>query len=274
MKLGWLVTGTTAFALTLLVADAEAATKKYSGELTPGKEVDAPTLNGANPSGEIEVVFDDVTKRLCGLFRWRELTGPPTQLHIHLGPAGVNGPDKIALPIAPGLTKTSDQNGYAFNIKLSDIYATALASQGLYGNIHTATNAKGEIRDQLYAFDGFPTPVCGPETVIVGDGGAPTGDGGGMGDGGGDGTSSSSSSSSSGSTDTEPPPADDPPSATGKPKPDAGAAAKDEGGCSTTTSSVSDFSWVIAVTAAGAFIVRARRRRQTKAQSQSTRTSS
>jgi hypothetical protein len=68
----------------------------------------------------------------------------PTVAHIHTGAAGVAGP--ILFP----LTQTGPTTFSGTTPALSNASLIALATEGLYLNIHTAAFPGGEIRDQLH----------------------------------------------------------------------------------------------------------------------------
>lgn len=240
-KVGFLLA---ALSTSLLVSTAASAAKRtFQADMDPGQENTVPDVGTHNPTGTITVTFDDVTKELCGKIEYTDLTGIASGVHIHRAPAGNpegdSAPtDKVEIP--PTASPVS------FNIKLSADFEKALNATvpELYANIHTAANAKGELRSASPWIEdnALPAVPCPPPTVTGGgDAGADAGksssssSGSTTSSGGassGSGTSSSGSSgdngdstgsSTSGSSSTS-----------GK---DAGAAAakkKDDGGCNTT----------------------------------------
>lgn len=261
MKLGSFVAATIgALAIT---TSAEAATIKFSAELSPDNEVPVtpggpgPVLGDNAPEGELEVIFDDANGKLCGVFKWRDMTGAPTAIHIHLGKEGVNSPEKLVLPVP---ANAANEGEFKFNVTLNAQYKTALVSKEIYGNLHSAKNKDGELRGTLFEFDGFEDPTCPEPTVLGGtpatDGGTTAGDGGGA-------ASGSSTSSSSSSGDPAPVTTPEPEAPAAPKKPDAGAApaAKDEGGCST-ASGAANASWLVAFGALGILAIRSRRRKR------------
>jgi hypothetical protein len=67
-----------------------------------------------------------------------------TGAHIHMGPAGKNGP--VAVP----LTKSGDSTwSVPAGAKLTDEQYKAYKAGNLYVNVHSAENKGGEIRGQL-----------------------------------------------------------------------------------------------------------------------------
>lgn len=67
-------------------------------------------------------------------------------VHIHMGPAGDNGPFQFPLTVS-----TTDRLSGTFtgSFTLSDAQVTSLRNQGLYYDIHTAANRPGELRGQI-----------------------------------------------------------------------------------------------------------------------------
>ncbi len=82
------------------------------------------------------------------------LTGEVTAAHFHNGPAGENGPvvrtitDEFSDNFAAGLWTANDTE------PLTDALITDLLTGNLYLNAHTAANAPGEIRGQLFVSNG------------------------------------------------------------------------------------------------------------------------
>jgi hypothetical protein len=85
-----------------------------------------------------------------------------TGAHLHTGPAGVNGPIRIALFPGPGANFTAnplsgvDGQLYEGSFEASDVtgisYADLLAGMRagtVYGNVHTSNFPGGEIRGQV-----------------------------------------------------------------------------------------------------------------------------
>jgi predicted lipoprotein with Yx(FWY)xxD motif len=91
------------------------------------------------------------------------LSGPGMAAHVHLGKAGVAGPVALALcgPCPPSVhgRKAIDPN-----------LAAAMENAGGYVNVHTATNAAGEIRGQVVpATQGVALRTTGLGTILVDD---------------------------------------------------------------------------------------------------------
>jgi MYXO-CTERM domain-containing protein len=212
----------------LITTGAMAAKKTYQAPLQTDQENIAPDVGTHAPDGTGRFTFDDVSKELCGVITFTDLTGIATGVHIHQAPAGdptADGPVKIEIPPAA--------SPVAFNIKLNASFEQSLTNGELYANVHTATNPKGEIRTTSpWEEDVGGAPVtCPAPTVPLGDAGAPVDAGT---TSGGTSTSSSSSSSSSGSDGTSGG-TDTMSSSSGDTKADAGAPKKDAGGCNTTS---------------------------------------
>jgi hypothetical protein len=137
------------FALAMLAnAGAEAAKKNYSATLRADQENVPPTLGGKDPSASAVLTYDDQTRRLCGTITYRDLTGPPTSIHIRQSPSGNpegDGPDNrsFVLPAPPG-------NELALSLLFDTGYQNALYAGEMYANIYTQANPSGEIRSTLY----------------------------------------------------------------------------------------------------------------------------
>ena len=87
--------------------------------------------------------FDDADNSLKGTITLTGL-GATTAQHIHKGACGVNGGVEFAIDDPKNDEVKIDET-------LDGAQATALAAGELYINFHTAANAGGEIRGQLYA---------------------------------------------------------------------------------------------------------------------------
>ena len=106
--------------------------------LSGSEEVPAVTTS-ATGTGTI-TVNDDMT--VSGSVTTKGVEG--TAAHIHLAPAGKNGP-----PVVP-LTKSSDGVwSVPAGAKLTAEQYAAFKAGNLYVNVHSAANKGGEIRGQL-----------------------------------------------------------------------------------------------------------------------------
>lgn len=106
--------------------------------LSGAEEVPAVTTS-ANGTGTLTIKDD---KTVTGSVTTQGIVG--TAAHIHLAPAGKNGPPVITL------TKTSDSEwSVPEGSKLTDEQYAAYKAGGLYVNVHSAANKPGEIRGQL-----------------------------------------------------------------------------------------------------------------------------
>ena len=101
------------------------------------------------PKNEANLEYELKLRRISGL----------TMAHLHLGPAGSNGPVVVTLfqlPSAGGSDAKLDGHGYVSKSSLVgpfagdwDAFMAALVSGQIYVNVHTAANPAGEIRGQL-----------------------------------------------------------------------------------------------------------------------------
>jgi hypothetical protein len=124
--------------LATLIISSTAFAGDVKVTLSGSEEVPAVTTS-ATGTGTI-TVKDDMT--VSGSVTTKDIVG--TAAHIHLAPAGKNGP-----PVVP-LTKTSDGVwGVPAGAKLTAEQYAAFKAGNLYVNVHSAANKGGEIRGQL-----------------------------------------------------------------------------------------------------------------------------
>ena len=125
-----------AFVALALTAGVAAADSKVT--LSGSEEVPAVTTS-ATGSGTITIKDD---KTVTGSVTTKNIVG--IAAHIHLAPAGKNGPPVITL------TKKSDNEwSVPEGSKLTDEQYAAYKAGDLYVNVHSAANKGGEIRGQL-----------------------------------------------------------------------------------------------------------------------------
>lgn len=105
-----------------------------------GSEQNPPVTTEASGSGTITIKDD---KTVSGSVKTSGVVG--TAAHIHMAPAGRNGPVIITL------SKSSDGNTWSVpaGAKLTDAQYDAYKKGGLYVNVHSAANKGGEVRGQL-----------------------------------------------------------------------------------------------------------------------------
>lgn len=105
-----------------------------------GSEQNPPVTTSASGSGTITVKDD---KTVSGSVKTSGVVG--TAAHIHMAPAGRNGPVIITL------NKSSDGNTWSVpaGARLTDAQYSAYKASGLYVNVHSAANKGGEVRGQL-----------------------------------------------------------------------------------------------------------------------------
>lgn len=112
--------------------------------LNPTEEVPTPTGNVAAARGTFTAA---TTKTPTGAtLQWRltfsNLTGPAVAAHLHTGARGVAGPVSLPLcgPCTSGVTGTAE---------IDSALLSAIQNDGVYANVHTPTNPRGEIRAQV-----------------------------------------------------------------------------------------------------------------------------
>jgi hypothetical protein len=106
--------------------------------LSGGEEVPAVTTS-ASGTGTITIKDD---KSVTGSVTTKGVVG--TAAHIHLAPAGKNGPPIITLT-----KKSENEWTVPEGSKLTDEQYAAYKAGSLYVNVHSAANKGGEIRGQL-----------------------------------------------------------------------------------------------------------------------------
>ena len=215
--------------LVLLFAAGDAsASGTFDGDLVTDEVVlpdgqAHPTIDAAYAAA-LAITYDDATNIGCGHFVWSGLSGKPTALHVHLGAAGTNTTTRYSVPLPAGDAVDGE---VFFRIQGDAAFSTALAAQGVYGDIHTVKWASGEVRAQLdtdpdNAVDCAQTAPLGLDGTVAGagtpDASTPT-------------TTSSSASSSSASSSSG---TDDTPARTA-PGTNTDTASKSSGGCNTTS---------------------------------------
>lgn len=122
----------------LAVAPASAEVVNLKADLKAASEVPPTNSKG---SGSVTATYDTASKKLSWKGSYKDLSGPATAAHFHVGEAGKNG--AVAVPISPA---TSPLEGSA---TLTDAQASDLLAGRMYVNIHTAENKAGEIRGQV-----------------------------------------------------------------------------------------------------------------------------
>ncbi|HEX5218197.1 MAG TPA: CHRD domain-containing protein [Verrucomicrobiae bacterium] len=148
--------------------------------LSSANEVPAVT-NSAGSGNEISggITFDPTNGVLTlavgygSAAGFSNLTGAATSAHLH-GPATTGTTANVVVDLAPYVFPANDpaQGGVIFgSIALSTNVVADLMAGLLYLNIHTATNADGEIRGQLIPVPALetntpPTLICPTSSVV------------------------------------------------------------------------------------------------------------
>jgi len=122
-----------------------------------------PVVTPATATAALTVNLD--TGAISGSVAFSGLSSNATAAHIHQGAAGVNGP--VIVPLEGGAGATAGTWTVPAGTFLTGPQLAALKTNGLYFNIHTATNAGGEIRGQIiYAYVvTLTTPLSGAQEV-------------------------------------------------------------------------------------------------------------
>jgi hypothetical protein len=148
----------------LASANATGDTYKVSAKLTARAEVPRPTGVPAGATGQftgtaVELANDKA--RITWKLAFSHLSGKAIAAHIHAGKVGRAGPVLVAL-CGPC------RNGQRGTATLTHRQFAKLEAGATYVNIHTPTNAAGEIRGQVKATEsssgssGEPAPAPSP----------------------------------------------------------------------------------------------------------------
>lgn len=95
-------------------------------------------------SGTASLTIDTSTGSVTGTITFSGLSGPATAAHFHQASAGANGP--VLIPLTAPASTAGTIN---VSVTLTADQLTALTSDQIYINIHTAANPGGEIRGQI-----------------------------------------------------------------------------------------------------------------------------
>ena len=123
------------------VGQRQATVVKFSAVLSAAKEIPHP--KGAKPgaAGLFTATLTGTT--LKWTLTWKNLTGPASQAHIHIGKPGISG--NVLVPLCPPGC-TSPNHG---TWKLTKAQVKLMENGGTYVNVHTTKNNNGEIRGQI-----------------------------------------------------------------------------------------------------------------------------
>ena len=155
-----------ALALTALPALAEGrpifAGRPLVAIMDGAQEVPPAETDG---TGVAQVWLNQGQAEVCFFVEWSDLTGPVMAAHIHVGPAGVNGPVVVGFhgpPVGPEFGPTDGPlEGCGIpvdpvtSVPLDEDASRALIKdirqnpQEYYVNLHTVAFPGGEIRGQL-----------------------------------------------------------------------------------------------------------------------------
>ena len=126
------------------VARPQATAIDVATVLTAAQEVPTPTGDVAAARGTFTatVTSSGSGATMAWQLTFSGLTGPAGAAHVHIAPAGQAG--GVAVPLCGPC-----QSPLSGTANVSETVVDALESGGAYVNVHTATNAAGEIRGQL-----------------------------------------------------------------------------------------------------------------------------
>ncbi|MET0939345.1 MAG: CHRD domain-containing protein [Gaiellaceae bacterium] len=149
----------------LTLAAPQATSYKLTSTLKASSEVPKPAGAKVGATGTFTGTAVQATATSRAALTWKltfaKLTGPAAAAHIHIGKPGKAGNVMVALcgPCRSG------QRGSA---RVTNAQLKTIRAGGAYVNLHTKTNAAGEIRGQVKASKGSnvapaPPPPPSPE---------------------------------------------------------------------------------------------------------------
>jgi hypothetical protein len=150
-----------------LAAATAVAVPAVANASTPGARIaivrlsGAQEVNGGDAAGSALFVMVAGQKQLCYALITRNLSTAPIASHIHIAPAGTNGPISIALG-TPAAANSSESACIAVQPDANETPANATQTltrteeqtiianpAGFYANVHTQALPGGAIRAQL-----------------------------------------------------------------------------------------------------------------------------
>jgi hypothetical protein len=141
-----LATSLASLLLTLAVAgSAVAGDRTFSATLTPGAEPGGGDPNTA-AGGTFVMTVDYGHRELCYWLTWANLSANAAAAHIHVAPAGVNGPVVIPLTVTAAVTGNTNA---CITVEASLLHAVVKDPAAYYVNVHTSVNPPGAVRGQL-----------------------------------------------------------------------------------------------------------------------------
>lgn len=126
------------------VARGQATTIKVSTAMNAAQEVPAPKgdVSAARGTFSAQVTASGTGATLTWEMTFSALTGPAGAAHIHIAPRGTAG--GVAVPLCGPC-----QSPLSGTANIDAAVLAALQTDGAYVNVHTPTNAPGEIRGQV-----------------------------------------------------------------------------------------------------------------------------
>ncbi|MEO5800297.1 MAG: CHRD domain-containing protein [Gemmatimonadales bacterium] len=123
----------------------------YVANMTSSQETPANTTGATGTA-----TFDINGDKLHYVVRVKDLSGPATAAHIHVGAAGVAGPPVFTFKIKSGVGRNGAIAEGTFDLKMSanagvtgDSLKALLGNGNAYVNVHTTKYPDGETRGQV-----------------------------------------------------------------------------------------------------------------------------
>lgn len=142
------------------VGRPQAGTIRVSALLNAGQEVPAPKgdVSASRGTFSATVTRSGTSDVMAWELTFSGLTGPAGAAHVHLGPRGQSGGVAVPLcgPCSSPASGTANVDATVLN---------ALQTGGAYANVHTPTNAPGEIRGQIGVVANVTTALTARQEV-------------------------------------------------------------------------------------------------------------
>lgn len=118
-----------------------ATTLTFAASMTVKQETDHP--KGTKPGAAGKFTATLTGTKLKWTLTWKNLSGPATQAHIHLGKKGISG--NVLVPLCPPGCTSPNHGSWT----LTAGAVKTMKAGGTYVNVHTVKNPLGEIRGQI-----------------------------------------------------------------------------------------------------------------------------
>jgi CHRD domain len=145
-SLAMLVTGVVVVVLALAgLAAAADSGRPLTTTLTGAEEVPPADLDA---TGQAKLTLNQGKNEVCFDISWADVDGAVFAGHIHVGPAGTNGPVVVTL-LSGSFAGTDSASACIPNVDAELIKAIRKDPDAYYVNVHSVTFPGGAVRGQL-----------------------------------------------------------------------------------------------------------------------------